>query len=126
MRILLIGLGGGLGSILRYLLSGLLQSGAGATDVPVGTLGVNLLGCVAIGVLSQLDESRGALDAETRGFLVIGLLGGFTTFSTFANETFSALRDNDMLIAAGNVVLSISVGLAAVWLGRVLAHTIWG
>lgn len=126
MRLLLIALGGAVGSILRYLLSGLVQSGAGDTAFPVGTLAVNLLGCLAIGVLTELSESRGVLDPEMRGLLVVGLIGGFTTFSTFANETLSAFRDDAFLIAAGNVLLSVAFGLAAVWVGRVLAHAIWG
>jgi CrcB protein len=126
VRLLLIGLGGAVGSVLRYLLSGLVQERSGATAFPVGTLAVNLVGCFVIGVLSELSESRGVLDAQVRGLLVVGLIGGFTTFSTFANETLSALRDNALLIAAGNVLLSVSLGLAAVWLGRLLAHAVWG
>lgn len=125
MRLLLIGIGGAVGSVLRYLLSGAVQAGTGATDFPVGTLVVNLIGCFVIGVLAELSESRGVLSAETRGLLVVGLVGGFTTFSTFANETLSAMRERAMLIAVSNVVLSVVVGLAAVWLGRGLAHGIW-
>ncbi len=125
MRLLLIGLGGAVGSVLRYLLSGAVQAGTGATLFPIGTLVVNLVGCFAIGVLSELSESRGVLSAETRGLLVVGLVGGFTTFSTFANESLSAMRDRAMLIAASNVVLSVVLGLAAVWAGRVLAHALW-
>jgi CrcB protein len=104
----------------------LVQSGAGTTLFPVGTLAVNLLGCLAIGVLAELSEARGVLSAAARGFLVVGLIGGFTTFSTFANETVSAMRDNAVLIAAGNVLLSVGLGLAGVWLGRLLAHAVWG
>jgi CrcB protein len=128
VRLLLIGLGGAVGSVLRYLLSGLVQesAGAGATSFPIGTLVVNLLGCFAIGVLSELSESRGVLGAEVRGLLIVGLIGGFTTFSTFANETLSAMRDDALLIAAGNVLLSVGLGLAGVWLGRLLAHAVWG
>jgi len=126
VRLLLIGLGGGLGSILRYLVGGLVQSGAGASLFPVGTLAVNVLGCLAIGVLAELSEARGLLTAEMRALLVVGLLGGFTTFSTFANETMSAVRDNALLIAAGNILLSVGLGLLGVWLGRLLAHNIWG
>ncbi len=56
----------------------------------------------------------------------MGLIGGFTTFSTFANETLTAMRDNALLIAAGNLLLSVTLGLAAVWLGRLVAHVVWG
>ncbi len=126
MRLLLIGVGGALGSVLRYLLSGLVQSGEGASAFPTGTLAVNLLGCLAIGILTELSESRGFLSADTRALLVVGLLGGFTTFSAFANETVNAARDNAPLIAAGNVLLSIGLGLVAVWFGRAFAHAVWG
>ena len=126
MRLLLIGLGGGLGSILRYLLSGLVQTGAGTSTFPAGTLAVNLLGCLLIGVMAELSEARGYFNPETRAMVVVGLIGGFTTFSTFANETVSAMRDNAMLTAVGNVVLSVVLGLLAVWAGRALAHSVWG
>jgi fluoride exporter len=126
VRLLLIGLGGGVGSILRYVLGGLVQSGAGTTTFPVGTLVVNLLGCFAIGVLAELSEARGFLDADMRAMILVGFIGGFTTFSTFANETVSAVRDNALITASGNVLLSVGLGLLAVWVGRALAHTVWG
>lgn len=126
VRLLLIALGGGLGSVLRYLVSGLVQSGARDTAFPIGTLAVNLAGCLAIGVVAELSESRGVFNAEMRSLLVVGLLGGFTTFSTFANETLSAAREDALLFAAGNVLLSVSFGLVAVWLGRLLARALWG
>lgn len=126
MRLLLIAFGGAVGSVLRYLMSGFVQEGAGATAFPVGTLAVNLLGCFLIGLLTELSESRGVLDADTRGLLVVGFIGGFTTFSTFANETLSAMRGNAALMAVANVLLSVVAGLFAVWLGRLLAHAVWG
>jgi CrcB protein len=122
----LIGLGGAVGSVLRYLLSGVVQGAVGDSGFPAGTLAVNLLGCLAIGLLAELAESRGALDADMRGLLIVGLIGGFTTFSTFANETLTATRENALLMAAGNILMSVVFGLAAVWLGRLLAHAIWG
>jgi fluoride exporter len=123
VRLILIGLGGCIGSILRYLLSGLVQSGGSA--FPQGTLAVNLLGCFCIGILAELIEARGFLGPEARAFLLVGILGGFTTFSTFANETVNAMRDAAFAIAAGNILLSVGLGLAAVWGGRLLAHAIW-
>ena len=126
MRLLLIALGGGLGSVLRYLLGGLVQSAAGTSLFPVGTLAVNTLGCLLVGVLAELGEARGVLNADVRALLIVGLLGGFTTFSTFANETVSAARDDSLLIAVSNILLSVGLGLLAVWLGRLLAQTIWG
>ncbi len=107
-----------MGSVLRYLLGGLVQSGAGGTLFPAGTLAVNLLGCLAIGVLVELSESRGFLDAEMRALLMVGLLGGFTTFSAFANETLGALRSDAPLIAGANIVLSVGLGIGeSGWVG---------
>jgi CrcB protein len=126
VRLLLVGVGGAVGSILRYLLSGVVQTGTGSTAFPLGTLAVNVIGCLVIGVLTELSESRGVLDAEMRLLLIVGLLGGFTTFSAFGNETLSAMRDRAWLIAWSNVLLSVMLGLMAVWLGRVLAHALWG
>ena len=80
MRLLLIGLGGAVGSVLRYLLSGLVQEGAGATAFPIGTLAVNLLGCFAIGVLTELSESREVLNAETRDCWWWASSGGLPRF----------------------------------------------
>ena len=126
MQLLLIGLGGLVGTVLRYLLGGWVQQSAGGSIFPWGTLAVNLIGCFGIGLLAELGEARGFLRPEMRGFLMVGVLGGFTTFSAFANETVNALRDAAMAIATLNVVASVGLGLAAVWAGRVVAHAIWG
>ena len=117
MRILLIGLGGGAGAILRYALSSAVQSAAGGA-FPLGTLLVNVLGCFGIGVLSGMAEARAFGSPEARALLVVGLLGGFTTFSAFANETVTAARAGAAGVAAANVLLSVALCLAAVWLGR--------
>ena len=126
VQILLIGLGGFLGTVLRYLVGGWVQGGAGDSAFPWGTLTINLLGCFAIGLLAELSEARGYLRPEMRGFLMVGVLGGFTTFSAFANETVNAVRDSAMTIALVNVAASVGLGLVAVWAGRVVAHSIWG
>jgi CrcB protein len=96
-----------------------------SADLPYGTIVVNLTGCLIIGFLSQLSESQGVFTPETRAFLFIGLLGGFTTFSTFSNETLNLFRDGENLFALFNVALHIILGLGAVWLGRTLAYLIW-
>jgi fluoride exporter len=103
VRFLLIGLGGAVGSVLRYWLSGLVQSGAGVTAFPLGTLAVNVAGCFAIGVLAELAGSRAFFDPDIRGLVMVGLIGGFTTFSTFAYETLEATP----LVAVANVLLSV-------------------
>ena len=125
MKFLLIGMGGGLGAILRYLLSGVVQDGSRVTLFPIGTMVVNIAGCFAIGFLSGLVDTRAVFSPETRLFLFIGLLGGFTTFSTFGNETVNLLRGGENLLAMVNLGVSVFAGLAAVWLGRALALWIW-
>jgi CrcB protein len=124
-RVLLIGIGGFVGSVLRYWLSGLAQDLARASLFPWGTLAVNLLGCLAIGVVAQLAESRGAFSAETRLLVATGLLGGFTTFSAFGNETLLLLRDAERGLALANVLANVILGLACAQLGRVAAHLVW-
>jgi fluoride exporter len=124
-RILLIGAGGFVGSILRYALSGLVQDAARDSFFPYGTLAVNVLGCLAIGVLGELAEARGAFGVETRALLVVGLLGGFTTFSAFGNETMQLLRGAERVLAAANVLANVILGLAAVHVGRVAAQLVW-
>ena len=125
MRILLIGIGGFVGSILRYWLSGLTHTAAPRTAFPVGTLAVNVIGCLCIGVVMHIAETRQVLDPDTRAFIVVGLLGGFTTFSAFANETVNALRAGSVHIAIANIMLSVAACLVAVWLGRSLAESFW-
>ena len=125
MRLLWIGLGGAVGSMLRYLLSGVAQDVAPRSTFPLGTLLVNVGGCFAIGVLAELAESRGFMAPATRSLVMVGLIGGFTTFSAFAHETVNAVRDGATGTAALNVVLSVGLGVAAVWAGRIAAAQIW-
>jgi CrcB protein len=123
-KLLWVALGGGLGSVLRYVVSGAVQDWSGRADFPAGTLAVNVLGCLVIGLLSQLAEARGALSPEARAFLIVGALGGFTTFSSFGNETMNLWRDGQGGLALGNVGAQLVLGLGAVWLGRALGHLI--
>lgn len=125
IRLLLVGAGGFLGSVLRYLASGMVQSAARSASFPWGTLVVNATGCFAIGVLSHLAEARGLLSAEQRLFLITGLLGGYTTFSAYGNETFLLFREGEAALAVANALGQVTLGLAAVWAGRTLAHMIW-
>ncbi len=90
---------------------------------PYGTLAVNGLGCLLIGVLMGLSDSRSVLGPQTRLFLLIGVLGGFTTFSTFGHETLALARDGERLAAGANVALHLVIGLGCVWIGYAVAST---
>ena len=125
-KLFLAGLGGFIGSSLRYGMTGFVQNLSRSIDFPYGTLAVNLIGCFLIGFLSQLAESRGVFTADTRTFAFIGILGGFTTFSAFGNETMNLWRDGENTLALANVAAHLILGLGAVWASRALAYQIWG
>ena len=125
LTISLVALGGAVGSVSRYLLGVWIQSASQSVDFPFGTLTVNLLGCFVIGFLSQLAESRGVFTPETRGLVFIGVLGGFTTFSSFGNDTLNLLRDGETVNALLNIGANVIFGLALVWVGRTVAFWIW-
>jgi len=124
-KLFLAGIGGFIGSSLRYAVSGHVQLWSKSADFPYGTLAVNLIGCFAIGFLSQLAESRGMFSAETRMLIFIGVLGGFTTFSAFGYETLNLWRQGENLLAAANVAAHLWLCLGAVWLSRAVAFQIW-
>lgn len=117
--------GAAIGAPLRYYLGGRVQTAFGGV-FPSGTLIVNLVGCLAIGLLFGFAEARDApLSREARLFLVTGLLGGFTTFSSFGWETVALLRNEDFGLAFLNVLLSVAVGLIAVWAGFSTARVVF-
>ncbi len=124
-RIVLIGSGGFLGSVARYALSGAVQRWLRSETFPFGTLAVNVLGCFVIGVLAYLSDARSALSADTRAFLMVGILGGFTTFSAFGNETMNLAGDGERWLALANVVASVVLGVGGVWAGRSVAFLVW-
>ncbi len=116
MRILLlIGTGSFIGGVLRYSLSQFIQTKF-LSAFPFGTLGVNILGCFAIGLVFGLSE-RTNMSPEMRLFLATGICGGFTTFSAFSNETFSLMRDGQLLYASAYITSSILFGIFATFLG---------
>lgn len=126
MRIFLwVGTGGFIGSVLRYWISGYIQDLSKSIGFPYGTLAVNLSGCLIIGFLAQLADARSVFTPETRALVFTGILGGFTTFSTFSNETLNLFRAGQNLPALANLGLHLGAGLAAVWLGRTLAYLLW-
>lgn len=126
MKFALVGLGGLIGALLRYSLGGALNRIRVGASFPYETLAINVAGCLAIGALAGLAESRGVLGPSTRAFLFIGLLGGFTTFSTFGYETFQLLRDGQVGIALTSVLLQTTLGIGAVWAGDSGARALWG
>lgn len=132
MRLALaVALGGAFGSWARWSLGGWAQRRASAASgviaiFPAGTLLVNLLGCLAVGLLAGWFEERGAVDPAVRVFVLVGVLGGFTTFSSFGFETVALVREGNLAPAAANVVLSVAGGLVGVWLGLVLARWMGG
>ena len=124
--IVLVGVGSFLGGVLRYGLSTWVHRVLDNPWFPYGTLSVNVLGCLIIGFLAGMAETRMAFTSDARLFLFVGILGGFTTFSSFALETFSLARDTQSVAALVNVGLQLGLGLLTVWIGNVLAHAIGG
>lgn len=116
MKWLLLFAGGGAGAILRYAL-GLWVAARTPPAWPWGTLAVNVAGCFAIGVVATLADEHAWVGPGARLLLVSGLLGGFTTFSTFGLETWELVTDGHAVGAAANVLASIAAGLAAVFAG---------
>ncbi len=114
---LLVGIGGFIGSIARYLLGNWVLQISSVQKFPLGTFAVNLIGCLAIGILAGISERYGAIGPNARLFLFTGLIGGFTTFSAFGLETMTLLRRDELLLAILYVTGSVVLGLLAVWLG---------
>jgi CrcB protein len=115
-KLLWIAAAGAFGSLARYGLQGLVQRQA-ASLFPWGTLAVNVLGCFLFGLVWALAEERGAMSAQARTVLLIGFMGAFTTFSSFAYETVQLVRDAQWLLAAANVAAQNVLGFVALVLG---------
>lgn len=113
---LLVALGGAVGSVLRFRLSDYVLAEFPGARLPYGTMTVNVLGCLVAGLLTGLSE-RTLLSADARLLLFTGLLGGFTTFSAFGVETLGLLRRGDLALAAANVAVSLVMGILALYLG---------
>ena len=122
-KIVMAGLGGFIGSAARYWMSNLTYRFLGQ-DFPYGTLFVNLLGCLLIGFLMTFFEERFLVNPNLRIFLTIGILGGFTTFSTFSYETVALLKEGSYLIGAGNILLSVFSCLGATWTGSIAGRLV--
>ena len=120
-KTILIGVAGLIGTLLRYWLSGFVARQYGET-FPWGTIAVNMIGCLMTGVVFFLTEERFLLNPTVRAVLLIGLLGGFTTFSSYGLQTFTLLRDGEFGLAILNVVTSNILGLFMVWVGSSLGR----
>ncbi|MEC7786233.1 MAG: fluoride efflux transporter CrcB [Nitrospinota bacterium] len=115
---LLVGLGGFVGAILRYWISGWIQSGF--VTFPVGTLAVNFLGSLVLSLIMYASQYRGLLGEEARIFLAIGVLGSFTTMSTFSFESMKLLEQSEHMMFGLNIVGTVCLCLLAIYLGKVL------
>jgi fluoride exporter len=124
LKFVIIGAGGCLGAIFRYLVAGGVQSLAKSSSFPFGTMTVNVTGCLLIGIGGGLMENRQLFSPEWRACLFFGLLGSFTTFSTFGLETFNLVKQGQWLTSLGNVGFSLVLGLAAVLAGHMLSRLI--
>jgi CrcB protein len=120
-----VGIGGFVGAVARYLVTGWVHRFAGVT-FPWGTLTVNAVGCVALGALMGLVEARVAVSPELRLFLALGVLGSFTTFSSVGYETVEQMRGGELSLAAANALGSLLLGLLAVVAGAAAARWIAG
>jgi fluoride exporter len=115
---LIVGLGGFVGAILRYWVSGWIQSGF--ISFPFGTLGVNFIGSLLLALIMYASEYRGIFGEETRVFLTIGVLGSFTTMSTFSFESMKLLEQSEHILFGLNLAGTVTLCLLAVYLGKVL------
>lgn len=116
MNVLLVFVGGGIGAASRYWLGGMVLRATG-TGFPYSTLAVNVLGCLAIGFLMTVFEERFIVNPSLRTFLTIGILGGFTTFSSFSFETLALLREGSYVLGLINVAATVLICLLATWIG---------
>ena len=122
-KIILIGVAGLLGTLGRYWLSGFVARQYGET-FPWGTLLVNVVGCFIAGAVFYLTEERFLVSPMVRSAILIGLLGGFTTFSSFGLQTFTLMRDGQLGLATLNITLSNLLGLVMVWAGYSLSKAL--
>jgi CrcB protein len=125
MRLVLVAVGGAIGSVLRYTLDGVVYRWLPAT-FPYGTFIVNVIGCGVFGLVFGVGEQRLLVGSPARTFLLIGVLGGFTTFSTFAFESVQLLRAGQWWLAGVNVVGQVVLGFAALWIGFTLGRVLQG
>lgn len=117
MQYLFVFLGAGTGGVLRFITSKLVHDLLSDWFLPMGTFAVNMIGCFLIGFFAHLAESHSFMTPEVRLFLLVGLLGGFTTFSTFGFDLFSLIQDGKLIWAIANAVVQVVLGVLLVYLG---------
>ena len=122
-KIVFIGAAGFAGTLARYWLSGLADQRFGGT-FPIGTILVNLVGCLLIGFLFHSMEEKYLVDPVVRSAILVGFLGGFTTFSSYGLQTFTLLRDGEVFLASANLIISNVGGLFLVWTGYTLSRSL--
>ena len=117
-----LGLGGAIGTIARYAFNGVISQWFGQT-FPLGTMAINVSGSFLIGLFAELTapEGRWLVSPAFRTFFMVGICGGYTTFSSFSLQTLNLVRDKEWLYAGLNILLSVALTLVAVWLGHTLA-----
>ncbi len=123
MKYVMVGIGGGIGSMLRFWVSSFLGERLGGR-FPYGTFAVNITGSFLIGFIVTLLASRADWDPHWRYLIPIGFIGGYTTFSAFEYESLRSMQDGKILVASLNVILSVTLGFAAVWLGTVAGRSL--
>jgi len=129
INLILIAAGGAAGAVVRYALSGWVQDWASQAPAPLfpwGILVVNATGCLAIGVLTALFTGPFIVRQEYQNFLIVGVLGGYTTFSSFGRDTLSLAQEGQLLLAGLNILLSNGLGLLAVWAGMAAVRARFG
>jgi CrcB protein len=119
---LLVGIGGFIGAILRYVLGGWIQNSF--VNFPIGTLVINTIGSFFLGLIMYMSEYQGFFDDKTRIFLTIGIIGAFTTLSTFGYESFRLLDDSRLILMTINVVSTVLFSMLAVYIGKIVALSI--
>lgn len=123
MKYFLVGVGGFLGAISRYIISGLVGQ-ATSTAFPLGTLLINLSGSFLLGIIYEVGTERFTLSPEVRTFAAVGFLGAYTTFSTFSLETVKLIQDGSGVAALANVAANVGFGLVAVFAGVMLGKMV--
>ncbi|AGK61628.1 camphor resistance protein CrcB [Archaeoglobus sulfaticallidus PM70-1] len=122
LDIFIVGIGGFIGAILRYILAGLIQDNL---EFPLGTLSVNVIGSFLISLVMHLSELEGLFSAETRLFLTVGVIASFTTMSTFSYELFKLFEEKETFLMIMYLLGNILVSFFAVYLGRITVLVVW-